>query len=33
MSKVVVIAKITAIEGKRDELIAAMAPMQAHVEA
>ncbi len=33
MSNVVVIAKITAVEGKRDELIAAMAPMMEHVEA
>lgn len=33
MSKVVVIAKITAVEGKRDELLAAMGPMMAHVEA
>jgi quinol monooxygenase YgiN len=33
MSKVVVIAKITAAEGKRDELVAAMGPMIDHVEA
>ncbi|MCH9837806.1 MAG: putative quinol monooxygenase [Ilumatobacter sp.] len=33
MSKVVVIAKITALEGKRDELVAAMGPMIDHVEA
>jgi len=33
MSKVVVIAKITAVEGKRDELVAAMGPMIDHVEA
>ena len=33
MSKVVVIAKITALEGKRDELAAAMGPMIDHVEA
>ena len=33
MSNVVVIAKITAVEGKRDELIAAMGPMMEHVEA
>ncbi len=33
MSKVVVIAKITAVEGKRDELVAAMGPMMDHVEA
>jgi len=33
MSKVVVIAKITALEGKRDELVAAMGPMMDHVEA
>ncbi len=33
MSKVVVIAKITALEGKREELVAAMGPMIDHVEA
>jgi len=33
MSKVSVIAKITAVEGKRDELVTAMGPMMAHVEA
>ncbi|MGA9278046.1 putative quinol monooxygenase [Ilumatobacter sp.] len=33
MSKVSVIAKITALEGKRSELIAAMGPMMDHVEA
>jgi len=33
MSKVAVIAKITAIEGKRAELIEAMGPMMDHVEA
>jgi quinol monooxygenase YgiN len=32
MSKVAVIAKITALEGKRSELIAAMGPMMEHVE-
>jgi quinol monooxygenase YgiN len=33
MSNVSVIAKITALEGKRSELIAAMGPMMDHVEA
>lgn len=33
MSKVSVIAKITAVEGKRDELVTAMGPMMSHVEA
>ena len=33
MSKVAVIAKITAVEGKRGELIEAMGPMMDHVEA
>jgi len=32
MSNVTVLAKITAQEGKRDELIAGMAPMMEHVE-
>ncbi len=33
MSNVVVIAKITAVEGKRSELIEAMGPMMEHVKA
>lgn len=33
MNKVAVIAKITAMDGKRGELVAAMGPMMDHVEA
>ncbi len=32
MSNIIVLAKITAQEGKRDDLIAGMAPMMEHVE-